>query len=63
MIVMYLLLLPTDNLIQIQFDNFTYCANESAGELCMTVNVFGCVKEQFEFGVFPLPTEPISAIG
>ena len=60
---MFLLLLPTDNLIQIEFDNVTYCANESAGELCTVVSVFGCVTEQFDFGVIPIPAEPISAIG
>ena len=31
--------------IQIQFDNSTYCTNESTGELCTVVTVIGCVKE------------------
>ena len=54
---------PADNLIQIQFDNSTYCTNESTGELCAVVNVVGCVKEAFDFGVFPLPSQPVSAEG
>ena len=46
-----------DNLIQIQFDNSSYCTNKSTGELCTVVTVVGCVKETFDFGVFPLPTQ------
>ena len=49
--------------IQIQFNNSTYYTNESTGEICTVVTVVGCVKEMFDFGVFPLPTQPVSAEG
>ena len=54
---------PTDNQIQIQFDNSTYCTNESTGELCVMVIIIGCVQETFDFGMFQLPTQPVSAQG
>ena len=34
---------PADNLIKIQFDNSSYCANESTGKMCAVVTVVGCV--------------------
>ena len=49
--------------IQIQFDNSSYCTDESTGELCTVFIVVGCVKEMFNLDVFLLPTQPVSAEG
>ena len=54
----------TDNLVEIDFENSTYFANESNGELCgIIIITMGHPEEPFDVSVVPLQTVPVSAEG
>jgi len=54
----------TGNLVEIDFENSTYFANESNGELCgMIIVTMGQPEEPFDVSAVPLQTMPVSAEG
>jgi len=57
------LLLSIGDFVQIDFENSTYFANESDGELCATITTIGRLAEPFDVSVIPLETVPVSAEG
>jgi len=54
----------TGNLVEIDFENSTYFANESSGQLCgIVIITMGQPEEPFDFSVASLQTMPVSAEG
>ena len=49
--------------VQIQFENSSYFANESDGELCAVISAIGRLAEPFDVRVISLTTVPVSAEG